>query len=534
MPLRTSRGAPVDAALAATLIGALATTAVLILPALRPGYALYLDHIAVPDPAAPDWNQLSTAEGLRAWPLSGVTWAWSQALPTWTFQHLTLLVAVVGAGLGVGLLLRRWGWGAALAGSLLATANPYVVERLLLGQGALLLTYAVLPWILLAGRAVSPRRRVAFAALVCVPAALTPWGGVVAGAWAVGGAVARRRRRTEVMLQATVSLGLCLPWLIPAVRAGSPAADPDGAAAFRLADGTGMGTLPTALTGGGVWSDAARVGSTGWLGMGVTVVALALAALGVWAAANEDRRLGVLLGATWTVPPLVTALLSGPALGVWTALQSAPAVALFRDVHRLLAPSVLAFVLLLAIGLRHLIRSTAQASATAAGVLHLVLPLSLAAMLVPTAPARLHDAYRPAPFSAEWPEVVAATSTPGRVLTLPWQPLRRADWMAQTFLDPTARAFGARTVAETALTVRRDGHDIQVRDERGEVEDTLDRALTVTGYPVPSELLTSSGIAHILIWRQTPGIVPERPQGWDTTFSGADFTVWSVRGAATR
>jgi hypothetical protein len=538
MQPHTRRLTQIDSAVVAALLGAVSTTVILIGPALRPGYALFLDHIAVPDPARPDGRHLSTPEGLRAWPLSGVSWAWSQLLPAWGFQHLVLLWALLGVGVGSGLVLRRWGWGPALAGSVLAIANPYTVERLLLGQAGLLLAYTSIPWIVLASRRSSSRTRVGLASLACVPAALTPWGGLVAGASAVGVALARRRGPGEIAVQLAVSALLCLPWLVPALRMPPVQADPDGAVAFRLAD-EGPGVFASALAGGGVWSASAQLPARATaVGVAATAAAVVLAFLGVWAVAKVQRRSALVLALTWLGIPALATLLSGPALELWAGAQTVPGVAVFRDLHRILAPSVLALVLLMAVGLRELVHLAARNQVAARVTLGLLLPASLATMLVPGAMARLHTAYEPRPFSPEWSDVTATIgSPPGRVLSLPWQPLRRTGWMPEPFLDPTSRAFGRTTLSDTTLTVQRDGRTITVRESSraGTGDDTLVRLLSEsTAGPVPAELLATSGITHVLVWNDSPGIVPERPEGWETAFSGSDFVVWSDAGAATR
>jgi hypothetical protein len=537
MPPHTRRRAEIDPAVVATVLGAVSTTAILIGPALRPGYALFLDHIAVPDPARPDGGHLSTPEGLRAWPLSGVTWAWSQLLPTWGFQHLVLLWALLGVGVGSGLVLRHWGWGPALAGSVLAIANPYLVERLLLGQAGLLLAYTSIPWIVLASRRGSSSIRVGLASLACVPAALTPWGGLVAGACAVGVASARRRRPGEIAGQLAVSALLCLPWLVPALRMPPVQADPAGALAFRLAD-EGPGVFASALTGGGVWSASAQLPARAtFVGVAATAAAVVLALLGAWAVARVQRRSAVVLVLTWLSIPALATVLSGPALELWSGAQTVPAVAVFRDLHRILAPSVLALVLLMALGLREMVHLVARSQAAARVTLALVLPASLATMLVPGATGRLHTAYEPRPFSSEWSTVTSAIgSPPGRVLSLPWQPLRRTGWMPQPFLDPTSRAFRQTTLSDTTLTVQRDGRTITVREPHAATgDDALVQFLSESkNGPVPAELLETSGVTHVLVWNDSPGIVPGRPRGWEIAFSGVDFVVWSGPGAATR
>jgi hypothetical protein len=535
---RPTRPAP---SIVAAVAGAVATAAVLVGPALGPGYALYLDHVAVPDPARPQWQDLGAPSGLRAWPVSGVTWAWSQLLPTWTFQHLVLVAAVLGAGLGVGMVLRLQGRVVAFSGAVLAIANPYVVERLLLGQASLLLAYAALPWIVLASRQPTPRRRVGLVTLASVPAALTPWGALVAGMGAVSVALIRRRSGGEVASQALASGALCLPWLVPALLMRPGPADPQGAYAFRLADDVGLGTLGSALAGGGVWSSAAQLSARqGAVGVTSTVVIVTLAALGAWSVTRARPLVGTVVVATWLGIPLATALLSGPALPLWADLQTAPGMALFRDLHRLLAPSVVALVLLAAVGTRRLVSATAQGQRAATAALGVVLPVSLAVMLVPGGPARLHSAYEPGPFSQEWARAVAATGDTGRVLSLPWQPLRQTAWMPYPFLDPTGNSMGVRAVTDPTLTVVRDGRSITVRDParspgQGDLDDTLVRHLTRTsGDPVPSELLASSRIQHVLVWKDSPGPMSGRPSEWTVTFSGADFEVWSDEGVASR
>lgn len=529
----TSHGAVLAAAGAAVL-----TTLVLLGPALRPGYALYLDHVTVPDPAAPTRAALTTPGGLRSWPLDGVTWVWSQLLPPWTLHLFILLLATAGAGLGAGVLLRRLGWGAAAGGAVLTIANPYVVERLLLGQPGLLLGYAALPWIAVATRQHSVRRRLGGLVVAMLPALLTPWSALLAVAAAVGCTVLRRRSVREVVAVLGVGLLLCLPWLVPALATGSGGADPAGAVAFRLADDLGFGTMLAALTGGGVWSAAAHGAvRTGLLGVAVTVVLVIVAAVGTRITSRADHRpLSWLPITVVFAVPGVLWLLGGPSLEAWSRAQAVPGVALFRDLHRVLAPATFALVVLVVAGLvvagRWLSVHGGSGSAGLAPTMVVLVCVSLAVMLVPGGPARLHTAYRPVPFSPEWTAAVAAVGGEGRVLSLPWQPLRRADWAPNTFLDPTHKALGARAVTDHRLTVQRPDGVVVVADPgaAGEtLSDTLVRGLTAEGSdPLPSELLVSSGIRHLLIWTDSPGWVPPAPAGWVRTFAGSHFVVWSA------
>jgi hypothetical protein len=208
---------------------------------------------------------------------------------------------------------------------------------------------------------------------------------------------------------------------------------------------------------------------------------------------------------------------------------------MFRDLHRLLAPSVLAMVLLAALGLGSIIERAARGHLALRLPLVVIVPAALALVLVPGGPDRVRSAYEPRPFSSEWPTVMSAVDN-GRVLSLPWQPLRRTEWMAQSFLDPSAKALAGRVLVDRTLTIARDGTRIRVVDVEGAGgDDTLGAWLTRgDGDPLPSGLLAGSDIEHVVIWKGSPGAVPARPPDWTTTFSGTDFVVWSDPRAASR
>lgn len=544
MPLRTRTILGRDVGLTAAVLGSLSASAVILGPVLRPGYALFLDHVTVPNPIAPQWGQLTNSAGLRAWPLDGVVWLWSQVFPTWALQQVILVIAVAGAGLGSGLLLRRWGGVAAFAASVLASVNPYVIERLLLGQTALLLAYASIPWILIASRQSSRARRVILTTLASLPAAITPWGGVVAGSVAISSVLVRRRQRREVLFQAAASAALCLVWVVPAMLASPGGADPEGARAFALTDETGLGQFGSALLGAGVWSSAAQATQGGALFVGAAGLLLGLCVLGARVVARRNvAQAGVMLAVLLGVPA-VAALLSGPVLPWWARSQTLPGVAMFRDLHRVLAPSVLALVVLGAIGLSVLVATLTAGRGLLAGALAVVLSFSLVAMLVPAGPGRVHDAYRPVWFPTEWDAALGLLDGPGRILSLPWQPLRQARWAPNVFLDPSAKSLGSRIIGDTTLTVARSGTVVRVSDsgELGGVEgarpsdvDTLRQTLTEAGAnALPSELLASSGVIHVVVWKASPGYVPRIPPDWRRTFSGEHFEVWSDPGVTTR
>lgn len=129
-------------------------TGVLVLgPALGPGYVLRYDMVFVPDLSL--GTALRGADGFpRAIPSDAVVAALSAVLPGDAVQSLALLAVFAVGGAGAARLvlrvLPRGGAGVLVASAAAGTAyvwNPFVAERLLLGQWAMLLGYAGLPWV---------------------------------------------------------------------------------------------------------------------------------------------------------------------------------------------------------------------------------------------------------------------------------------------------------------------------------------------------------------------------------------------------
>ena len=148
---RTQAGPPAwfrpawPAALAGLLLGLLALG-----PGLGRGFLLSYDMVAVPrqpfTAAMFGWGGALP----RAVPSDAVTAAAARVLPADIVQKLFLLAIFVLAAAGLATLLADQHWLARLAGAVCYAWNPYVAERLIIGQWALLLGYAGLPWVLAA------------------------------------------------------------------------------------------------------------------------------------------------------------------------------------------------------------------------------------------------------------------------------------------------------------------------------------------------------------------------------------------------
>jgi hypothetical protein len=176
-------------------------------PALGPGYVLRYDMVFVPD--LPLGTVLRGADGFpRAVPSDAVVALASMVLPGGVVQSLALLAVFAVGGAGAARLLLGALGGTRRVPVLLASSaaglafvwNPFVAERLLLGQWAMLLGYAGLPWVVgAAARLASSRPTTALARLVCalVPAAVGGFSSVVLTALTAGPVALTRQAPPE-------------------------------------------------------------------------------------------------------------------------------------------------------------------------------------------------------------------------------------------------------------------------------------------------------------------------------------------------
>lgn len=116
-------------------------------PSLLPGYVFALDMVFGPRVVVPEFTSPS-------WPLYETVKLLSFLVPVWFTQKIILMGIFVGAGLAMHSLARRlllniqdkWVQEAACyAAGLLYIWNPFVYSRLIAGQFAVLLGYALLP-----------------------------------------------------------------------------------------------------------------------------------------------------------------------------------------------------------------------------------------------------------------------------------------------------------------------------------------------------------------------------------------------------
>ncbi len=239
-------------------------------PGLGRGFLLSYDMVFVPSP--PFSAALLGASGgpARAVPSDAVITVAARLLPADILQKVILLLIFVAACAGAAALFAA-GWqrgrgdqaaGAPMLACLVSGCfyvwNPFVAERLLIGQWALLLGYAGLPWVLRELCTGPARIRPVRLALLVLPAAIGGFAAMavtalaaVPAALARGTGAAERARRLGVVL--AVLAVLSLPWLIPSLLVPVHT-DPAGVDLFAARADTPFGRLGSLMLLSGIWN----------------------------------------------------------------------------------------------------------------------------------------------------------------------------------------------------------------------------------------------------------------------------------------
>jgi hypothetical protein len=452
-------------------------------PGLRRGFLLSYDMVFVP--RQPFTAALAGLAGgpPRAVPSDAVVAAASRVLPADLVQKLLLLSIFVLACSGAAALLGREPWYARLAAGVFYTWNPFVAERLIIGQWALLLGYAGLPWALRAvttgpvaswrgagrlGLALLPAiaggfAAMAISALVVLPAAILAR---PAGTPQPAG----QRVRAGATALGMLAVG-SLPWLIPSLT--RPVyADPAGVAAFAARADTPFGSIGSLLMLGGMWN--AQTVPAGYGGWGsVLWLALVLAAAAGYVAFGVRRHRWPGLGVAAVAGLVIAGLgVTAPGRDLLRALGSFwPGFAVLRDGQQFIAPLALAEALGAGLLARWAARprtpaaagedgapattagqdATASPGATAArrgmadraGLTIAVLLVLAPVLLLPGLAWGAAGRLRPVWFPPQWlnaARLIDDSRATGKVALLPWTAYRRPAWNGgRTLLDPWPR-----------------------------------------------------------------------------------------------
>ena len=488
---------------AGLLVGA-GLALLLLAPVLGPGYVLIRDMAFVPH--TPIGGQLLGLDGVpRGVPSELVVALATHVLAAGWFQDLVLVGLVVTAAWGAARLAPTTSTAGAVAAATAYGWSAYLHERLLLGQWALLLGWAVLPWAVRAAfdwRQGEPGWR-AVAAL-----SVAALGGansllLVGLAVVVCGKPLRALGATAV---------LALPWAVPGLLQDQVAGDPRGVAAFAANSDSPFGVVGSLLTGGGVWArsafpDGRHAGS--WVAAAVLVAA----AVGV---PLLRRRLGDRLLVAAALG-LVVALLGTvtPGLLRWS-VEHVPASGLLRDGQKWIAP----LVLLTAAGLACTVDLVEQRVREAGARRILVSVLALAPLAaLPGAAWAENGRLTSSHYPPDWERVTRQAH--GTVLVLPWSLYRAFPWDDRTtVLDPATKLLqrpvvndalplpGTAVRGEDPLAARldaeiRSGHSLEaVLRHEGVNQVLLER--TTSGY---DERLAQQQLAGLTVVAETPELV---------------------------
>ncbi len=424
-------------------------------PGLRRGFLLSYDMVFVP--REPFGAALPGLAPPRAVPSDLAIAVASRIVPADIAQKLVLLAIFVLSCAGTAALLDREPLLARLAGGICYAWNPYVGERLIIGQWALLLGYAGLPWAL---RAVvrpddAPWRWTGRLCLSLVPAVIGGFAAMAITALVVVPAALLSRgdgsaRRAAIALAALTAGSL--PWLIPSLQ-HTVYTDPASVAAFAARADTPFGGLGSLLMLGGAWNAQTVPKAYGgaWSALWLVVVIVGLA--GYLASVRRHRwpGLGLAAAAGLLIAGLgVTAVgrdLLRSATGAW------PGAAVLRDGQQFVAPLAIAEAAGFGVAVAWAMKPSPFGSkgrkqerpvsvdmaGVTLGVLALLTPVLLLPGLAWGAAGRLRPAWYPAGWLAA-ARTIDASPARGDVLVLPWETYRTPPWNhGEVVLDPWSR-----------------------------------------------------------------------------------------------
>ena len=477
-------------------------------PGLRRGFLLSYDMVFVPRMPFSAALLGLTGGPPRAVPSDAVIAAASQSVPADIVQKIVLLLIFVLACSGAaGLLASAWtaargpdAGGAPMPAQLAAGVcyawNPYVAERLLIGQWALLLGYAGLPWVMRVLCSGPERIRLRRLALTLIPAAIGTFIAMcVTAVAAVPAALSAGPRARRI---ATVLAGLALlslPWLIPSL-AVPVHTDPRGVDAFAARADTPFGRLGSLLLLSGIWN--AQTVPRGYGGAAEAFwLLVVVASLCGFALCGARLRAGLGLAA---LAGLLVAAIGVTAAGraaLRDLVAASPGFAVLRDGPQFLAPLALAE----AIGLGTLVARVARAerrtdgarvAAAALGVMAVLAPV----VLLPGMAWGMAGRLRPVQYPADWlraRQVMDGDPAAGTVLLLPWAAYRRYPWNhGEAVYDPWARFTSREVISNDALDVG----SLTVAQESAD-SIRLNRIVTAPG-PL-TRALRSAGVLYVVV-----------------------------------
>jgi hypothetical protein len=495
-------------------------------PGMAPGFLLSYDMVFVPSP--PFSAALLGISGgpARAVPSDAVVTVAAHVIPSDVLQKLILLLIFTLACAGAAALLRdSWrrltGKPAPVLACLVSAVfygwNPYLAERLLIGQWALLLGYAGLPWVL-RELCIGPVRCRPVRLLVgLLPAAVGGFAAMtVTGLAAVPAALARGtgRQRGRRLLTVLFSLGLLsLPWLIPSLIVPVHT-DPLGANLFAARADTPFGRLGSLVMLSGIWN--AQTVPPGYGGTAAIFwLVIVVTALAGYMLCAGRRRLVPGLGAVGLISLATAAIgITSPGRAALRAVIAAsPAFAVLRDGQQFVAGLALVEAIGLGAATAWLLagrtglaavgaqrgapgpapdRERPERAAVALAVFALIAPVLMLPGLAFGELGRL----RPVQYPADWLAArreIDASRTAGSVLLLPWAAYRRYPWNhGEAVYDPWNKLLSRPVISNDGLQV---GRVTLTQESAASIR--LNRIVTAPG-PLTARL-AAAGVRYVII-----------------------------------
>ncbi|KRE41313.1 hypothetical protein [Knoellia sp. Soil729] len=398
-------------------------------PALRPGVVLAYDLAWSPDARLTPFALGTAGAAPRAVPSDAVAIMLGQLLGAGVAQSALLFGTLVLAGVGAARLATVLAPNLLMVGRVVAVIaaiwNPFVLERLVIGHWTVLLAYAALPHLLVAGMAVRRGTRPAWSPAVGIAACgVGGANGLVIVVLAVVLVLAVPDTQWRALAWSVASAaGASMVWALPALASGVASA-PQGVGAFAAKADTPLGVLASLASGGGFWNPASHPSERS-----VVVVALVslLVALLSWVAALRgalaQRALAIALpGVAGLAIAWASAL---DPLGAWTAVVvHLPGGGVLRDAQKLLAPWVAVVAAGTGVLAAEVVRSRRVGPALV--VLVATLPVALLPSLAWGVGGRVRAIEVPADLRAI-SEGLSRTAG-GSVGLLPWSQYRRYQW----------------------------------------------------------------------------------------------------------
>lgn len=469
-------------------------------PALGPGVVIAYDMPWSPDPRWTPFVLGRDTPAPRAVPSDAVMVLLGKVLGGGLAQSLVLVAILVGLALGAVVLLveiaPHVGLPARCVCAVAAVWNPFVSERLVIGQWVVVLGLAVLPWALRAAlRSVRGKGRgYAVALALCVAGG----GGVNAilivacGVFPLLLAAAIRHTGPAIRalaLSGGATLGVSAVWMLPSLVNGAPVSSAS-AEAFEPRPDTPLGVWGSLLSGGGFWNGAAHPAARDVLLVAVIAAVLSLVAVGCLVV--ELRR-----GQLWllAVPIVIGVCVVGLSAASVTrdpwswVVTNLVGGGTLRDSQKLLAIWVLALALGVGLAVDRLTRAVSRqllgpAVAVVTGLIVLLSP-----QMIWGIGGRLDAVEVPAGYRTTATHL--SELAPGEVGILPWSQYRRYDWNDHR----VSLTLGPRIIDQTVLFD--DSLPLAVGRVSGESVRSARVSRDVAAGTPPVEALRRAGVRYI-------------------------------------